>query len=253
MSIKEVENENKFDIKKYKYTCDDIDEKIPDPLPKHFRWFMLLIGKPASGKTTFWLNLVCRYYKKKFHRIFVFSPSLKTLDKNPLDKLPDDQKYDELTYANLSEVLEKVKDSGERTLIVMDDVQNDIKNNGGKGENLETLMKKLIMNRRHIAGKGGSISIIITSQVYNIGIPLSIRKQADTIFFWSSKNQKEKDTLWEEVMSFIPRDKMEKIFRYVFNDLHDFLMIKLNDKPSEFLYKNWNRLKWEDDSSDDEK
>ena len=52
----------------------------------------------------------------------------------------------------------------------MDDVVNDMK----KSAKLQTLLSKILMNRRHLAGAGGSVSVIITTQVYN-KIPAPIR------------------------------------------------------------------------------
>ena len=52
--------EKKIVIKKFGFSCDDIDETIPKPLPQTLNWFMLLCGRPGSGKTTLLLNLICK-------------------------------------------------------------------------------------------------------------------------------------------------------------------------------------------------
>ena len=68
--------DKKICIKKFGFTCDDIDENIPKPLPQSLNWFMLICGKPGSGKTTLLLNLICKRgknYNKKYDRIYLFS------------------------------------------------------------------------------------------------------------------------------------------------------------------------------------
>ena len=44
MNIKETEPENKIVLSKFNFSCDDIDESIPKPLPQSLNWFMLLCG-----------------------------------------------------------------------------------------------------------------------------------------------------------------------------------------------------------------
>ena len=179
MNITEVLPEKKIVIKKFAFSCDDIDESIPKPLPQTLNWFMLICGRPGSGKTTLLLNLICKRgknYNKKFDRIYVFSPSLATLKKDPFSDLPEEQKFQELDVETLEAVLEEIADSGDKVLLIMDDVVNDMK----KSMKLQTLLAKILMNRRHLAGQGGSVSVIITTQVYN-KIPAPIRKTASHI------------------------------------------------------------------------
>ena len=52
MNITEVQADKKIVIKKFGFSCDDCDDKIPKPLPQSLNWFMLLCGRPGSGKTT---------------------------------------------------------------------------------------------------------------------------------------------------------------------------------------------------------
>ena len=87
-----------------------------------------------------------------------------------------------LDYSVLESVLEDIKDSGEKILFIMDDVVNDMK----KME-IQTTISKMLMNRRHLAGSGGSTSFIITTQVYN-KIPAPIRKTASHIIIYHTKN-----------------------------------------------------------------
>ena len=52
----------------------------------HF--FMVVVGKPGSGKTTVVEKLVNETYKNKFDQILVVSPSVK---KNKIEAKPDDK------------------------------------------------------------------------------------------------------------------------------------------------------------------
>ena len=87
-------------------------------------------------------------YNKKFDRIYLFSPSLGTIDDCPCEELPEDQRYEELSYEILSGVLDEIKECGEKVLFIMDDVVNDMK----KEFHLEKLLCKVLMNRRHQCG-----------------------------------------------------------------------------------------------------
>ena len=133
MEITEIEPENKIVLSKIDFSCDDEDEKIPKPLPRQLNFFMLIAGKPASGKTSLILNLIAKKnkcYNSRFDRIFVFSPSLITLKDDPFGELPDNQLHMEINKENLEQALKDIAGSGEKILFIMDDVVNDMKKVG---------------------------------------------------------------------------------------------------------------------------
>ena len=233
--------EKKIVIKKFGFTCDDIDESIPKPLPQSLNWFMLICGKPGSGKTTLLLNLICKRgknYNKKFDRIFVFSPSLITLKDDPFEDLPEDQKFQELDTEILEAVLEDIRDTGEKILLIMDDVVNDMK----KSASLQTLLGKILMNRRHLAGAGGSVSVIITTQVYN-KIPAPIRKTASHIVIYHTKNKKELETIFDELV-LIPKQDFYDLLKYTYKKKNDFLYIDTNKDFNNMFHRNFNQLEF---------
>eukprot|EP01046_Picozoa_sp_COSAG06_P003457 COSAG06_NODE_135_length_22418_cov_9.162104_6_plen_250_part_00 len=163
-------------LSKFKFNCDELDKSIPAPLPQNLNHFIMIVGKPGSSKTTLLMNMIgkrSKMYNKKFEKIYLFSPSLGTIEDSPFSDLPDDQVYDELSEAILQGVLDEIHDSGEKVLFIMDDVVNDMK----KEMRLEKLLCKVLMNRRHQCGSGGSLSVWITSQVYN-KVPAPVRKCA---------------------------------------------------------------------------
>ena len=111
MRIREVGCEESIVLSKFKFNCDEVDKSIPDPLPQNLNHFMLIVGKPGSSKTTLLLNLICKrgkMYNKKFDRIYLFSPSLGTIEDCPFEKLADEQMFEELS----EEILQGVLDDG---------------------------------------------------------------------------------------------------------------------------------------------
>ena len=99
------------------------------------------------------------------------------------------------------------------------------------------------MNRRHLTNdksvKGGSVAIILTSQVLN-AVPLPIRKQADGLFIFPTKNVKELNAISEEFLGHLNKKQIKQVFNYTFDEPHNFLFIKPNHKK--VLYKNFNLL-----------
>ena len=139
------------------------------------------------------MNMICKrgkMYNKKYDRIYLFSPSLGTIEDCPFNDLPDDQVFDELSYDILDSVLEDIRDCGEKVLFIMDDVVNDMK----KEARLEKLLCKVLMNRRHQCGSGGSLSVWITTQVYN-KVPAPVRKCASQLVLYETKNRMELDCI----------------------------------------------------------
>ena len=240
-SIKEIPYDKPINITKYEFTCDDIDGTIPNPLPQKGGFAMLIIGKPGMGKTTLILSLICKKgkaFNRKFDRVYLFSPSLITMKDDPFELIPEDQKFDEANYDNLHGVLEEIKDSGDKCLIILDDVISDVR---GKGKgSVENLLQKIFFNRRHLAGSGGSLSVIATSQSYN-KIDPKLRKTASQIVFYKNLHKKETESLFDEVI-LIPRKEFTDTLKYIFNKKHNFLYIDTTQDPDKMLHKNFNQL-----------
>lgn len=144
-SIAEEEYDKKINISKYDFSCDDEDMSIPDPLPKK-SFSMLIVGKPGTGKTNLLLNLITKQgkaFNKKFDKVFIFSPSLGTIKgDDPFELIPDNQKYSEATLDNIDNFLEQIVDTGEKVLLILDDVVADIRGKG-KGE-IENKLHQII-------------------------------------------------------------------------------------------------------------
>ena len=238
-NIKEILPEKKINISKFNFSVDDIDETIPPPLPNQLNFCWCICGRPASGKTSLILNLICKRHKcynGKFDRVFIFSPSLASMKDTPFSGLPDDQIMTELTEQNLSETLENIAESGDKVLFIMDDVVNDMK----KNRKLETLLCKVLMNRRHLCGAGGSLAVIMTTQVYN-KIPAPVRKCANKMTVFHTKNKKELECIFDE-MILIPKDDFFNILKHTFQKKHDFMFLDLDKSHNKMFHRNFNQL-----------
>ena len=239
--IIEKEYEKKINVTGAKYSCDEIDPTIPKPLPQQGGFAWIICGKPGMGKTSLITSLTCKQgkaFNRKFDRVYLFSPSLITMKDDHFELIPEDQKFDEANYDNLHGVLEEIKDSGDKCLIILDDVISDVR---GKGKgSVENLLQKIFFNRRHLAGSGGSLSVIATSQSYN-KIDPKLRKTASQIVFYKNLHKKETESLFDEVI-LIPRKEFTDTLKYIFNKKHNFLYIDTTQDPDKMLHKNFNQL-----------
>ena len=226
MRIREYKN-YKFKQDVIKMSNDGPIKNVDEPLPQFYNFFMLLVGRPNSGKTSLLLNMINKKAKnslyKKFDKVYIFSASIKTVSIKI--KLDADQIYDDIN--ELESVIERIKEKDEKTLIIFDDFIAQIKD--------DEKFTKLIFNRRHI---GGGCSVIITTQIFN-KLPLSLRKCATDLIIYSTSNKRELDSIFNDYIN-IPKNDFYNLCRYVFQkDNHQYLWIK-NDTNK--FYHNLNKL-----------
>lgn len=179
----------------------------------------LFIGRPGSGKT----SLLYSFFKSKelfakvYHNIFLFQPSASrsSMKDKLFDKLPDENKYEELSFENLNDVMTRIKDEDKEynNCIIFDDMGAYLKNKETK-----QLLKELIYNRRHLR-----TSIFFLVQTY-LSIEKDIRKLFSNIFVFKV-SKKELETIFEEVVE-REKDNILPISRLVY------------DKPYEYLFIN---------------
>ena len=240
-TIEEKEYDKKIVVSGQKFSCDDIDDTIPPPLPQKGGFAMLIVGKPGMGKTSLILSLVCKSgkaFNRKFDRVFLWSPSLVTMEDDPFEMIPDEQKFEEATFENIQQVLDEIKDSGEKILFIFDDVIADIR---GKGKGvIENLLQKIFFNRRHLAGAGGSVSVIATSQTYN-KIDPKLRKTASQLILYRNPQKKEQESIFEEVI-LIPKKEYFDVLKYVYNKPHNFIYIDTTLGENKMIHKNFTQL-----------
>ena len=229
MKIREYKN-SKFKQDIIKMSNEGPIKNVDEPLPQFYNFFMLLVGRPNSGKTSLLLNMINKKAKnslfKKFDKVFIFSRSLKTISIKI--KLDDDRMFDGID--ELEAVIEKIKEKDEKTLIIIDDCIAEIKDND--------YMSKLIFNRRHI---GGGCSILITTQIFN-KLPLSLRKCATDLIIFSTSNKRELESIYTDYIN-IPKNDFYNLCRYVFQkDNHQYLWVKI--EKNEYFH-NLNKLEIE--------
>ena len=239
-SIEEKEYDKKINISATKFSCDDIDDSIPKPLPQKGGFAMIIVGRPGYGKTSLILSLVCKSgkaFNRKFDRVFVWSPSLVTMAEDPFEMIPEDQKFEEATLENIQGALDEIKDTGLKYLWIFDDVIADVRGKG-KGQ-IENLLQKIFFNRRHLAGAGGSLSIIATSQTYN-KIDPKLRKTASHLIQYKPQ-KKEIENIHDDMIT-LPKREFNDVLRYIYKKKHDFMYLDLQEEENKQLHKNFNQL-----------
>mgnify|MGYP000215109951 CR=1 FL=1 len=248
MNIEEVQNTKPIKVSHFKFGCDSCDDSIPKPLPNTYNHMMIFTAKPRQGKTTLIYNLLTKQkkaspYYQKFDKIFIFSPSMKTIDKDPFENIPQEQKFDTLDFESLCNVYNTIEDCGERILLLVDDCVMDI----AKNKQVEKLLTKMMMNRRHICGKsenddGAGLSMWITTQVFN-KLPRPLRACASHNIFFKTTNKRELETIFDEII-LVSRKEFKQLLTYVFDKRFNFMFVDSEAiDPNKMYYKNFNLLK----------
>ena len=249
MNLEEVNTKNDIELSKYKFNCDDIIcPNIKYPLPnKTFK--IGIIGKSGSGKTNLLRNMTEKsgknaIYCKKFSNVFYISPSIKSMNNKP--KLSEDRFYTSLN--DLPSIVERMKNENDmegRSLLIMDDITNELKTGGSMGEHLKTIYQ----NNRHLGRplideetgeqiESGAMSSIILSQRTN-NLPRFIRSQLTHIILFDCRSTKsEMETIFNE---FFHTDKeiFNEILRRTFDgdkNKYNFLFIDLGNSK---IYRNF--------------
>ena len=221
-------------------------EPFPD-LPTSF----ILAAPTASGKTMIILNLLLRYYKDQFARIWVFSPSIKLdpqyeplrkylermsnqdteplmfedLDQQVLGRILNDQRQ-------IVEECRKRKQQSPNVCLVLDDLAD-------RGD---------ILQKRQGAASGGSwlvtlatrgrhfgVSWIVSSQVLNL-VGTVIRKNCRCMCVWRLRNHKEVETLCEELSGVYDKDTLMQLYRTATADPYSFMFVRLDAKTRETMF-----------------
>ena len=180
----------------------------------------LLIGKPKSGKTSLLYSLFQNKncLKRVYHNVILFQPEQirgSLVKGNIFDTLPDENKYSELSYENLDEVMNRVKheDPKYNNCIIFDDMTAFLKNN-----DTMKLFKELIFNRRHYR-----TSIYFLVQTW-FSVPREIRRLFSNCFIFKTSKE-ELQHIGEELIE-LPKEIIPEISKLVY------------DRPYEYLFLN---------------
>jgi len=221
-------------------------EPFPD-LPTSF----ILAAPTASGKTMIILNLLLRYYKDMFARIWFFSPSIK-LDpqyaplRKYLEKMSDQDKeplmFEDLDPQALGKILDeqraiceecrKRKQPIPQVCVILDDLAD-------RGD---------ILQKRQGAASGGSwlvtlatrgrhfgVTWIVSSQVLNL-VGTVIRKNCRAMCVWRLRNAKEVETLCEELSGVYDKNTLLEMYRAATAEPYSFMFIRLDAKTRETMF-----------------
>jgi len=173
-----------------------------------------------------------------FDKVIFVSPSAATIKNSPLEKIADDQKFNELN----SEVFDLLEDIGDdavednkHNLLILDDVSSQLRTR----EN-EKILNQTIKNRRH-----KNLSVWIVGHKITDLAP-SLRSNANMIFLFKPKTNKEVNAIQEEYM-LMPKKQAEEIFDATYKSRYDFLLIDTSLRTSaDFrFFRNYNELVFE--------
>jgi len=199
----------------------------------------LLLGKPKSGKS----SLMWAFLKNKkllngvYHNVYLFQPehSRASIKGNIFKKHDPSKMFDELTYDNLSEVIQRIKATPqkENNVIIFDDMASYLKN-----RDTLTLFKSLIFNRRHIR-----TSIFFLNQTY-YSVPKELRRLFSNIFLFKVSKNEMKNLFEEVVEDDEVKDIMPILSKVVFDKPYQYLFINTDTQK---FYKCFDRIKFDFD------
>lgn len=193
----------------------------------------LLIGRPRSGKTSLLYSLFKsnKILKHCFHTIYVFQPkqSRASMSDKLFDSLPEDQIFEELTFEDLNNVLERIRvdaDDGFNSCIIFDDMTAYLKNK----ETLK-LFKELIFNRRHLR-----TSLYFCVQTW-FSVPKDLRRLWSNIFVFKTTKE-ELNNIFDEVVE-KPKDLIDDLRKLVYDEPYQYLFINVD---SQRLFKGFDEI-----------
>lgn len=213
--------------------------EIKEPfLNKSF--FYIIVGPPASGKSTFLFQMLTtrgkdKIYYRVFKNILYACPpnSRGTVSNNPLNDLESEMIFDKLSedvrlrvIAN-KEQYDKTPDKNYNQLLIIDDCTASLKNN-----DVQKMLEELAFNRRHL-----KLSIILLTQ-YLVSIPACIRSQVSCAIVFKPANDKDLIKLKEEFVNMSSED-FRLLCKFVFENKHQYLFI---NRENNALYKNLRRI-----------
>jgi hypothetical protein len=219
---------------------------LPD-LPTNF----LLAAPTASGKTQIILNLILKYYRGQFARIWLFCPSSK-LDPQfkpliaYLEKMTDQKRepliFEEFDPVKVGQILDEQRQIVEscrkrgvkppQVCMILDDLADhgDIFTSRRGGQSGGSWLVTLGVRSRHLC-----VTWIVSTQKLNL-IGTVLRANTRTLCVWRLRSQKEVDLLCEELSGYYPKDVILDIFEYATREPYSWLTVKLDAKEKKDIF-----------------
>jgi hypothetical protein len=242
----------KLDVAKF-----NVDNKLSAKLDKYELTHYIntsssniFLGSPGAGKTsTFYALFSKNLLNNCFHTIYLFMPqeSQNSIDNNKFMDLPESQRFSELSLENLTYVVDEIKanplipeqyvDAGKimNHAIIIDDQASHLKD-----KNIQTIIKDLFMNRRHL-----HCSLFLISQGLNL-IPKPIRNVCKNWFIFNIPKNSFLELFEKHVSQITDKKLINKLYNFCFSkDKHNFLFIEPNQNA---FFLNWDRLIINDES-----
>jgi hypothetical protein len=228
IEIHEIKNDT-ITLKGAHNANDALLEGVADPIPSNV-FCSAFIAPAGGGKTSLIINLLTqkKAYRRKFDKIFYFSPSFHTTPQSFQSLIHPSRVFPSLEQ--LPAVLEGLKDSDERCLFVFDDLVSEMNKPEFKNQ-----LQQLCFNRRHYAG---GLCLMFVAQKLR-SLPLPIRSSVDSVYFFSLNNRRELDTLFEEFTPFIDRHQFDAAVGHCRKEDHCFFFISVRNGK---VYKKFNEL-----------
>ena len=214
-----------------KMLCDDgLHGKLNEyDLTKHLNCHQItvVVGSPGSGKTSMLYSLFKSkaMLNKIYDKIFIFMPSSSqaSMKDNIFSKLPDDQRFEELTEETMGQAESQFE---ETNCVIIDDMTIYLKD-----KEVQRNLRNWAFNRRHMG-----LSIFILSQSWT-AIPLSVRKVFNNAFLFKT-GKREMELVFKEMVE-THTDKVGDIMQTVYDKSHQYLFINFTNQK---FYKGFDEL-----------
>jgi len=241
------------------YEIQSVDDE-KDPYPKllsedivaKFPFRLLVCGDSQSGKTTFFMNLLTKFFFPFFDYIWAFAYNhdvdpawIQVCNKVP-NKLDTDSVCKDYSDEKLQRILDFVQQNfttrqkSAKHLIIFDDQAGDYSCMQSK------LLAKMNMWMRHL-----NIAPVCLTQSY-MRVGKTVRIQASVLAFFNTKNHRELETIQEEVCpSWLPKKRFREVYNMATMEPYSFLYVKNDEKEPKMRFrKNLTELIEYDEEAD---
>lgn len=239
-----IKKSDKLEIVPPKFHCDyNLTEHLTKyPQFNHLNTFntTAILGPPKSGKTSMLISILNqrgdnKIYYKAYNRVYVIMPSQSrnSLKDNIFEKHNPSRLFDELNLENLQTIYDQIEQDsleGKTSLVIYDDVGAVLKQ-----KEIQTLLKKMSFNRRHLR-----LTQMFLIQSWK-SVPLTIRKLFTNLIVFKPPKL-DFEAIIEES---IEKDKDTALaLMKLYKDPHSYLFINI---PTQEIFLNQDKLEITDE------